>query len=81
MWLESTPGRLRALAVQNLDHLVVGRMARSDRAAAGFAQAMCALDAALDAALGSLRSGIESHLSLGEGKVYCAFESPARAAT
>jgi hypothetical protein len=77
VWLESTPGRLRALAVQNLDHLVVGRMARSDRAAAGFAQAMCALDAAL----ASLRSGIESHLSLGEGKVYCAFESPARAAT
>ena len=27
-----------------------------------------------------LRSGIKSHLSLGEGKVYCAFESPARAA-
>ena len=77
MWLESTPGRLRALAVQNLDHPVVGRMARSDRAAAGFAQAMCALDAALS----SMRSGIESHLSLGEGKVYCAFESPARAAT
>ena len=25
-----------------------------------------------------LRIGIKSHLSLGEGKVYCAFESPAR---
>lgn len=50
-WLSASRERLHALAMQNLDRLVVGHVARSEWAAAiGFAKAMCQLDPASEAA-------------------------------
>ena len=50
-WLVLARDRLRALALQNLGRLVVGHMARDEwDAAAGFAEAMCELDATSEVA-------------------------------
>jgi len=50
-WFHAARERLHAVAMQNLDRLVVGHMARSEWAAAiGFAKAMCQLDPTSEAA-------------------------------
>jgi DNA-binding SARP family transcriptional activator len=50
-WLRASRERLHALAMQNLDRLVVGYMTRSEWAAAiGCAEAMCQFDPASEAA-------------------------------